>query len=315
MIFSLHREALLRTTETSLGYVSPATKAIGQSVSNLRCLSTVVAILLHAGFSATYAQSGAEEFQDDTLQIVPENTSASLPNLESAFGEKRGFEGDAARIVFGQPKGLVRFNFRPRLKRNLVVSTGMSTVEYPTNSWFAQQLHESIRIISGPVDKGKVVPMFGTLYKVATIEDDERGGYGVAMKLQKLARHERPRSAKLDPYAYAIMHGGWLDIPSTLNQPEILVNFESPELCVLTVRGEHVGISQGKGRWSAHSTTKKVVAKVGKPVVVPLGQANVLFRVVSIAYPNEKSQLTGWVEVRRVWPSLVPFGATVKPQR
>ena len=140
MIFSLHREVLLRTTETTLGCVSSTTKAIGQSVSNLRCLSTVVAILLHAGSSTTYAQSGAEEFQDDTFQIVPENTSASLPNLESAFGEKRGFEGDAARIVFGQLKGRVRFNFRPRLARNLVVSEGMSTVEYPTNSVLRETL-------------------------------------------------------------------------------------------------------------------------------------------------------------------------------
>jgi len=283
--------------------------------STLTNFTVVLSLVFCADISCVFAQAGVVGFQDQMLQIVPENTSASLPNIEPIIGKNGGFEGTAARIVYGQSKGAVRFSFRPRTQRNLVISTGMNTVEYPENSWFRQRLHESVQLVSGPVDKGSVVPMFGALYTVAMIEDDKRGGHGVSMKLQRLPHKEYRGEVRLDPYAYAITNGGWIDIPSTLVQPEILVAFDGRERCFLTIRGEHTGISQGKGRWTTHNTTQKVLAIVNKLIIVRLGQASVLFRVVSIVYPDEKARLTGWIEVRRVWPSLVPFGSTVNSKK
>ena len=285
-----------------------------------QCLNPIPSYLVLVSFlltnticSRAIAQHHADEFHDNTLRIAPENTTKSILHDSPYIGTKRAFKGTARRIVHGQPKGYVQFDVSPNMSRDLIVSEGTDTVRYPANSWLTQQLHESAKIISGPVRKGTVLPLFGAIYVVSAIEDDPRGGHGVAITLRRLQTEQYPGDIELDPYAYAITQGGLLDIPSTLIQPEILVDFDTDRRCILTIRGEVNGTSHGKGRWDAHVTTRDVVASVGKLIVVRLGQNKVLFRVVTIVHPNEKERLIGWAEVRRVWPVIVPFGTSKKP--
>jgi hypothetical protein len=158
----------------------------------MRChFFCLLATFLHA-FGPAYSEDELSQFQTPTIQIPPKDNNFVLRANGTFISSDLAFEGEGYR-----DGGVVRFTLKPSAKRQLRFPWGAGFIQFPDNPWLAQRLHENIAIKSCPIQSGRILPLFGWLYKVSALTDDARGGNGVGITLEKLPKKQWPKGVTL----------------------------------------------------------------------------------------------------------------------
>jgi len=184
---------------------------------------------------------------------------------------------------------------------------GRKVEPFPDDQWIAQRLLEATDQRTGPILTDDVIPVFGSLYKVVRCVK-AKGSADADISLQKLPAKDWPAGIQLDPYGYHITSGGYILLPGSRDRPgpdgnvvRIVFDPEKKEFHLI-IENEAVGREQ-----KLEVRKANIVAKEGInfPVVTYTQVYN--FRVTSIVLPDAARHIPGWVEIRRVWPQIVPF--------
>lgn len=176
-----------------------------------------------------------------------------------------------------------------RKTRQVNVRTG--TVRYPRNRWLAQRVAEMVTFSTGPLTEGQLVPIFGTIYTVSRIQPEGRSNRGARIVLAKTPRHLWPGKVKIDAFAYAITDGGSISLSSTLRYR---VNYDAVKQCFQLIRdGERLN------RTGTLDVKERMVIDAG---------AGIQYQVIAVVTPDSQAKVPGWIEFRRLWPEVVPFG-------
>ncbi|MFY9252945.1 MAG: hypothetical protein WAO83_05800 [Fuerstiella sp.] len=175
--------------------------------------------------------------------------------------------------------------------------------------WEGQRLVEMTDLRSGPVTKDDLMPVFGWLLKVTRCHPG--GGDTADVTLQRLPRDAWPDGVTLDPYAYAVTTGGTLTIPAasiskngTLGLP-MSVEF-NPIDKVFLLRVAHELVAEEDGSLTQEIRQIEATPALRFPVMRASG--TLYFQVISVVAPDPDRRITGWVEIRRMWPAIEPFG-------
>ena len=187
---------------------------------------------------------------------------------------------------------------------------GRKVEPFPDDQWIAQRLLEATDLRTGPIMTNDVIPVFGSLYKVVRCVKPT-GSADADISLQKLPAKDWPASIQLDPYGYPITSGGYIVLPGSRYRVRpygnvVRVIFVPEEQQYHLIIGhEAVGREQ-----KLEVREANIVAKEGMqfPVVTHTQVYN--FKVTSIVLPDPARQIPGWVELRRVWPEIIPFPST-----
>ena len=255
-------------------------------------------------------------FQDRVLRIHPTQTQGSIPRDVPFIGALQAFSGTAIHAHDG-----VRFNIMPdrrsRHYRRPVRPLSKGTLKGPANQWLIQRYLEATSTHYGPVEVHDIIPVFGTLYRVDGIRKDDNGGMGALLTLRKLASDEWPEGIEVDPYAYQVTNGGHLDVHGLLP----LVEFQDVSYDVskakyqVTVTQPLVLAQQFANRREVSWSEVTVDIESGSLLSIQCG-CMVYIRVTNVVAPNSRKNIPGWVEFRRLWPTVRPFGiAEIVPVR
>ena len=197
---------------------------------------------------------------------------------------------------------------------------------YPANNWLRQRAIEKCIVESGPFYKDDLIPVFGKLYRATRLDtnlfDDLQGA---SIVLTKIDPTEWPVGVTLDPYAYAVTPGGALSIHCTPSlkkrviTPSIRLTYNerlnSYSLKVVhdrvTMISPILGSISDDGRtWRQDDVPVQANGRIGMIV----GRDYQRFRIVSIVHPDRDKHLPGWVEFRRIWPQITPYGIDVESE-
>ncbi|MBC8290442.1 MAG: hypothetical protein H8E37_09005 [Planctomycetes bacterium] len=244
-------------------------------------------------------------FQKDVLRISARQTQGSFEGGTPYFGKGNAFVASGYR-----KDGSVYFNLVPNAQSYAGVEGGAGSVKFPENRWLSQRLLEAIIQYSGPVAKGDFIPLFGCLYEVTGFSEEGNGGFGTGIELRKMDAIEWPDGIKLDPFAYAVLNGGHLDLRSSVPKVDIrdLSFDEKKNQFHVTVFQEYIKPARDALSREVAWTEKVVTIKSGMLLVMTVGGRRVHFRVVSVVPPDKDKHIPGWVEFRQLWPTVRPFG-------
>lgn len=184
-----------------------------------------------------------------------------------------------------------------------IANNSRAAAKKSNNQWIRQRVFESVTTSTGELTIGSKLPMFGWLYEVTDIDINETDPQGARFKLEKIPREHWPKGMTLDPYAYPILNGGSI-VTNAVKVGSISVRFDESRTCNLRYHQEEFQYSEG----IFISKEVKVVPKqndVLKTSGIRFGRE---CKVVSIVPPDSETNVVGWVEVREIWPELVPFG-------
>lgn len=181
---------------------------------------------------------------------------------------------------------------------------------FPDDQWIAQRLLEATDLRTGPIINDDVIPVFGSLYKVVRCVR-ATGSPDADISLQKMPAMDWPADIELDPYGYPITPGGYIILPGSRYRVSpygnvVRVVFVPEEQQYHLVIGHEV-----EGREQKLEVREaNIVATKGLnfPVVTHTQIYN--FKVTSVVLPDPVRHIPGWVELRRIWPQIIPFPST-----
>lgn len=188
---------------------------------------------------------------------------------------------------------------------------------YPANDWLRQRFIENNGQVTGPLHKDDIVPMCAALYRVTTLGSNRPNDpVGSRIVLTKMGQAEWPAGITLDPFAYAITTGGKLSLPKVSQNhinPSLTPKYDekskSFSVTVFHVRYDQSFQLGGKSSLDGQVWRQDdLVIQKNSKMTVAVGSEYHTFRVVSIVPPDRDKHLPGWVEFRRVWPRITPFG-------
>ena len=274
----------------------------------IRFPSWSILVCFHFAVSPLAAQDDNEwlrPFQEDFIQIEARQTQGSFERGPYYIGKGRCFLGDTYR-----QKGSIRFSLRPNSRGYAFTGDGAEGVLFPENRWLSQRLLESILQYSGPVAQGDFMPLFGCLYEVDSFTEPEDGGTGAGIYLRRMDADEWPDGIKLDPFAYAVLNGGGLDLPSSVPKGDVrnLSFDEKKNQFHVTVIQEYIKPARDALSREVAWTEKVVAIKPEGLLTMRVGGRFVHFRVISVVPPDKDKHIPGWVEFRQLWPTVRPFG-------
>lgn len=245
-----------------------------------------------------------EPFQEKkfTIKACDENLNKfGYPSDYFEIGSTRAFRGSGFQVI-GKPRGTIRFWIRPSGK--YIRTANREIPLYSQNQWLTQMSFESVSVGSGPLVTGRLIPVFGCLYRVTGYSIPDRAVQGANIELQKIPAKEWPAGVTLDPLAYALTDGGGIGLGMYGGEIGISADFNKAEARFdLTLSLSHWTPDR---RHVEH--TKQVILVKERTLVQSRFARDVRFRVVSVVPPDSKTTcLAGWSCVV-VWPRLVPFG-------
>ena len=250
-------------------------------------------------------QSVADEFQEQLNPAVI--TISGIGGGSIDFGRNgliplQNFFATGYRLE----SGVAAFELEPIPSTDPIVRMG--TVQYRnnrhpqfnTNPLIAQMQLEAIKIRSGPVSVGDVVPMFGWLYLVTRIEKGrDAPRQRVEIRFKKLARGDWPTGIQPKVHAYSVMAGGSAALKESLGRtPAIRVNFDHEAKRFVLELAHDIRLPDGT--FIEQNDKRSVEQGLCFPVRCGLGVQH--FSVVEIVAPNPKMKVTGWITIRRIWP-------------
>lgn len=264
----------------------------------LRVISTAVVLITTFRCTDTHA-SDVKVFQDATLDFQSDSI-LGLPPEPSPAGKLSAFFGEAFLVDRRESPLRARLSLWPRRKANTRIYKNSGKVVYPRNQWLTQRYIEMVGLTFGVVEEGTVIPVFGCLYEVLGVDGNDPDYTRV--RLMK-ADPDSELNARLDPYGYAIPNGGSLDITGQTDAKEIRVHYDATSGAFeLTVSREYKGADL-RYQYSTTSTG----ARKGDTIELRPDEA-VFFRITDIVKPDAERGVSGWVEFRRLWPTIRPFG-------
>ena len=242
-------------------------------------------------------------FQQDVLQIgaKPENVGG-VDDGPSYIGFSSAFLGEGQLTDATAGKKMVKFSVYP--SGNQVNSRTPDKLVYPENQWLSQRIYENISVHSGTLKEGDLVPLFGWLYEIDSFTVPPLAFEGVDIILKKTRISQWPDRIALDPYAYPVVNEGIIHLAPGGVRVTITVQFqkESEQYELKVIRAYRKTDNSGFVRHE-----DKVLVKRGTLINVK-NVWGLQFKVVSVVPPNTKNKIPGWVELRRVWPSIKPYG-------
>lgn len=261
-----------------------------------------------------------ERYQPQTINFshgrggtIEEAPSRILPEYEGYGYRRDSIRNDGSscaafemRLETGWPRASLKKGGGPPL--------------YPANDWLRQRAIEMCREETGPFYKDDIVPVFGALYRATRIDSNLNDDpHGASIHLSKLGNAEWPAGVTLDPFAYAITTGGSLSLASTSPlekrsfTPSLKLKYDdtskSFSLTVVHYRVDMTSQINGKSGVDGRGWREEdVPVENDSSIRVTVGSVYHNFRVVSIVPPDRDKHIPGWVEVRRIWPRVIPFG-------
>jgi hypothetical protein len=180
----------------------------------------------------------------------------------------------------------------------------------PDNPWLQQRMYERTGLRSGPLIKGDIIPISGTLYEVIHCAKSDAQFGSAEITLTRLPLDRWPDDVVCDDYAYAITPGGFITVPSRSIGPKgkVYVSWRDQQSDFELKTMHEIQISSSATKF--HTETFNASSGVAFPLGV--GGEVYHFKVVHVVNPNPESHIPGWVEVRRVWPKIEPFGVPAK---
>ncbi len=183
----------------------------------------------------------------------------------------------------------------------------LNVVSFSNHSWLRQRQLDGCGNSIGPFYRKEIIPICGALYRVANIQPSDEGAY---VALDKLAKSEWPAGISLDPFAYAITPGSAIGMRNVCRTAPIAVTYDSS--------AKHFTLKLSSDTLQLYHPERPQFETVDLVVdslitfQIMVGNEPVSFRVVSIVPPNPDKHIPGWVEVRRIWPRVTPFGTVEK---
>ena len=290
------------------------------------CDRTTILLLAILGFIMGFSRCGRADDVDSIERYQPQDINFShgkggtiQEGPSSIFPEYEGYGYRRVSTRKDEPCAAFEIGMEGPWPRASLKKDGDSPL-YPANSWLRQRAIEKCREETGPFYKDDIVPVFGALYRVTRIDselpDDPQGA---SIHLSKMGRAEWPAGVTLDPFAYAITPGGSLSIPHARKlttlffTPSLKLKYDDTSKSFsLTIfhdlrdrNAPIYGTSMFDGKaWREDDVPIENNSRFG----ITVGREHQSFRVVSIVPPNRDKHIPGWVEVRRIWPRVTPFG-------
>lgn len=174
------------------------------------------------------------------------------------------------------------------------------------NQWLTQRFLEGVRGKFTLVHEQDLIPLFGTLYRVVRIRprNDARP---TEIHLQRVSEDQWPPGVQLDPYAYTISDAGelWSGF-GVHNEWLVTCKYDSAQKrFVLSIpKYEYDPRNGAVGRRLSEENT----AVAGELLMIRCATDIIRFRVVSVVLPDPEHHIPGWVELRKLWPKIVPYG-------
>ncbi len=179
-------------------------------------------------------------------------------------------------------------------------------LEVPNNAWLHQRLLERVSFASGSVVKGDILPINGALYVVERCQQSEFQSDMANITLARMPRDKWPDGILCDEFAYALTTGGsiWTATIGFVARGQIHVEWDENKHDYQLKVSSQIGTSPTTGR-----TVEEIfAARPGVPFALEAAGQISHFQIVSVVAPNPESHIPGWVELRRVWPAIPPFG-------
>ena len=236
-------------------------------------------------------ENALEQFQPRQVAIQPVDNKFGAGPTGEAFGPfvaEWRLTSDA-----GRRSPYAEFALYPKGKH---VKISSDSVHFPRSSWYAQRLMEREQEQHGPFQNGDIIPMFGSLYRAEWYQPKGDAG---DLILSRIEKENWPEGIILDPFARPVLTNGCLRFPSA--QIRCLFDEKNRRFRLLVPSWKYLPKTG-----NALETTEIDVV-VGKVVTVPI-DAGGHFKVISVVLPDDQIRIPGWVELRRVWPNIVPFG-------
>ena len=179
-------------------------------------------------------------------------------------------------------------------------------LEVPDNAWLQQRMLERVSFSSGPIVRGDIMPINGTLYIVDRCKQSEFGIHFANIALVRLQRDKWPEAIQCDEYAYAITSGGHLSVPGHEESSNLEVKWDEVNAEYQLIVGSFVVQPSGPALKFRQVAIRQ--ARPGVQFALAGDEEIHHFQVVSVVPPKPESHIPGWVELRRVWPAIQPFG-------
>ena len=264
-------------------------------------------VILSALCGAGENQLVAQQINPDLLPLQPE--SAHVGAIDIEFGQPPsskwgGWLFAEGLNVYGPDGQPIAARIQFQAASNTVFSRQVDGVLHePMNQLLAQKRLENVRDEYGPIRKGELIPQFGWLYHVENLNNNRGGGSNLS--LTKVKAEKWPAGISLDPYAYAITDGGYLNLNvAFLGKPSVTAKYDRNKNTwrLKLSHEERQTDMQYKRR------EEELDAKTGQLVTVKTGTDVHRFKIVSIVIPDPKNNIPGWVELRKLWPKIIPYG-------
>lgn len=253
-------------------------------------------------------------YQDEIIRVPARQSRGAFELEYPPIGQARAFSGSGY-----EENGQAYFELAPNSARFFQVELGISKVTMPENSWLRQRMIEQVVQHSGPVLKGEVIPLFGCLYTLHRTVNEKNNGTGREITLRKVPSSHWPDGIALDPFGYAVVDGGGLDLPNASPRADILVAWDVKQhsfqlkvmreypLTNLPARGpvQEVTVAWREEMIRAKKDALLSFKGAGRPIIL---------RIVSIVAPSKSEGISGWVELRQLWPETRPFGVGNSPK-
>ena len=240
------------------------------------------------------------ELRNDPCEIVPEYTGYGFCETSSRENEFCASFTMGMEPLYG------------RVPQSPLQSGGL---EYPKHDWLKQRMIERYGLRVGPLYRDDLVPVCGALYR-STQVDLKTGGddpQGARIILDKIPRSEWPAGISLDPYAYVITPGGSLNIWNVSQTTPVKLSYDaSSKTFSMKITHDAVQIYNPERNQSRSEDVVVDESSVSHWFRVGVGNEQLLFRIVSVVPPNPEQHLPGWIEIRRIWPRVTPYGAVEK---
>lgn len=252
-------------------------------------------------------------FQDEVITIEACDENSAELGIEwdtPTIGRARAFRGEGRLARDQEMSG--RFWISPKETTGRRQANGV--VLYPQNQWLAQRQFEAVNVATGPLSITHKIPLFGSLYSVTTITPRPVCS-GAKIKLRRVEKVDWPEGISIDPFAYAVTNGGALRMGRHGGGISISAEYSEAEKkfkMTVTAKGwnsKFVGQPDYR-EWRFVDKDDRLSSKLA-----PQTQ----FRVIRIVppdpeNPDPKKRVPGWVELRQVWPLLIPFGTESSPR-
>ena len=252
-------------------------------------------------------QVAPQQCNPDLLPLQPE--SVSIEAIEEEYGGQPSTKWGGWLLVSGgrvdvpegqTPTATVRFESR---RSTVFIREVDGVLHWPRNQWEAQRRMERVEDHYGPIRKGDMIPQFGWLYHVENMNYE--GTRGAFLRLKKVDAAKWPLGITLDPYAYTITDGGYLNLNvAFLGKPSVSAKYDKDkkQWRLQLSHEERQTNMQYKRR------EEELEAKTSQLVTVKTGTDVHRFKIVSVVLPDPKNNIPGWIELRKLWPKIIPFG-------